>query len=175
MNRALTTRSRRTPALRYCRLCVLPAGHISGLQVMIRALATDSEPVHAAFDTETVTVLAEKLRPHVSLVPTQLRRLLAAGMDLSLFGTILLGGAAAEPSLLEAARYLNPTPTHTAYIGANVGDIQAAKAANQTVPFSAIGCLLNAPDRTALSSAFEDHKVDMILGHPNHLKELILG
>lgn len=85
-------------------LCVLPAGHISGLQVMIRALVTDSEPVHATFDTETVTVLAEKLRPHVSLVPTQLRRLLAAGMDLSLFGTILLGGAAAEPSLLEAAR-----------------------------------------------------------------------
>ena len=86
-------------------LCVLPAGHISGLQVITRALVTDTEPVHSTFDTEAVTVLAEKLRPHVSLVPTQLRRLLATGTDLSLFGTILLGGAAAEPSLLEAARH----------------------------------------------------------------------
>jgi phosphoglycolate phosphatase-like HAD superfamily hydrolase len=77
--------------------------------------------------------------------------------------------------LLEAARYLQPTPTHTAYVGANVGDIQAAKAANQTVPFSAIGCLIGAPDRPALSAAFEDNKVDIILGHPNNLKELLLG
>ena len=77
--------------------------------------------------------------------------------------------------LLEAARYLQPTPTHTAYVGANVGDIQAAKAANQTVPFSAIGCLIGAPDRPALSAAFQDNKVDIILGHPNNLKELLLG
>lgn len=85
-------------------LCVLPAGHISGLQVITRALVTDTEPVHAVFDVEDVTELARKLGPHVSLVPTQLRRLLATGTDLSLFGTILLGGAAADPSLLEAAR-----------------------------------------------------------------------
>jgi phosphoglycolate phosphatase-like HAD superfamily hydrolase len=77
--------------------------------------------------------------------------------------------------LLEAARYLQPTPTHTGYVGANVGDIQAAKAANQTVPFSAIGCVIDAPDRRALSAAFEDNKVDIILGHPNNLKELLLG
>jgi phosphoglycolate phosphatase-like HAD superfamily hydrolase len=77
--------------------------------------------------------------------------------------------------LLEAARHLQPTPTHTAYVGANVGDIQAAKAANQTVPFSAIGCTIGAPDRPALSAAFEENKVDIILGQPNHLKELLLG
>ncbi|PWV55485.1 AMP-binding protein [Nocardiopsis sp. L17-MgMaSL7] len=85
-------------------LCVLPAGHISGIQVMIRALVTGGEVVHAPFDTDTVAELARELRPHVSLVPTQLRRLMAAGADLSVFGTILLGGAAAEPSLLDAAR-----------------------------------------------------------------------
>ena len=85
-------------------LCVLPAGHISGIQVMTRALVTGTEAVHAAFDTDAVMELVRRLRPHVSLVPTQLRRLLAAGADLSLFGTILLGGAAAEPPLLEAAR-----------------------------------------------------------------------
>jgi len=85
-------------------LCVLPAGHISGIQVMTRALATGAEAVHAPFDTDTVRELAARLRPHVSLVPTQLRRLLAAGADPSLFGTVLLGGAAAEPALVEAAR-----------------------------------------------------------------------
>ncbi|MEV2275395.1 AMP-binding protein [Nocardiopsis sp. NPDC049922] len=85
-------------------LCVLPAGHVSGLQVILRALATGSEAVHAPFDVDTVTDLASRLRPHVSLVPTQLRRLLAAGTDLSVFGAILLGGAAAEPALLAAAR-----------------------------------------------------------------------
>src|SRR5262245_14659499 len=77
--------------------------------------------------------------------------------------------------LLEAARHLQPTPTHTAYIGANVGDIQAAKAASKTVPFSAIGCLIGTADKTALAEAFEANRVDIILGHPNNLKELILG
>ncbi|MFD0800255.1 class I adenylate-forming enzyme family protein, partial [Streptomonospora algeriensis] len=37
-------------------------------------------------------------------VPTQLRRLVDAGADLSAFGTILVGGAAAQPELLETAR-----------------------------------------------------------------------
>jgi len=41
---------------------------------------------------------------HTSLVPTQLRRLLAAGADLARFGTILLGGAAVPAALLAAAR-----------------------------------------------------------------------
>ncbi len=77
--------------------------------------------------------------------------------------------------LLEAARHLRPTPTNTAYIGANVGDIQAAKVANKTVPFTAIGCLFGAHDKPALQAAFEENKANMILGHPNNLKELILG
>ncbi|WP_232832346.1 AMP-binding protein [Nocardiopsis sp. FIRDI 009] len=85
-------------------LCVLPAGHVSGLQVILRALATGTEAVHAPFEVATVADLAARLNPHVSLVPTQLRRLLSAGADLSVFGTILLGGAAAEPALLAAAR-----------------------------------------------------------------------
>lgn len=85
-------------------LCVLPAGHISGLQVMLRALATGTEAVHAPFSVEGALAAAERLHPHVSLVPTQLRRLVAAGADLSVFGVILLGGAAADPALLAQAR-----------------------------------------------------------------------
>ena len=77
-------------------------------------------------------------------------------------------------SLMEAARHLNPAPAHSAYIGANIGDVQAAKAANQTVPFKAIGSLTGAHDKQSLRDAFEKNRADVILGHPNNLKELIL-
>lgn len=85
-------------------LCTLPTAHISGLLVVLRALQGGTEPLHTPFDTEAVMAAAAEHRPHVSLVPTQLRRLLAAGADLSLFGSVLLGGAAAEGPLLRAAR-----------------------------------------------------------------------
>src|SRR5206468_12690052 len=62
----------------------------------------------------TTPVVAQPLRDeadlagsgcaYTSLVPTQLRRLLAAGADLTGFATILLGGAAAPAGLLDAAR-----------------------------------------------------------------------
>jgi phosphoglycolate phosphatase-like HAD superfamily hydrolase len=77
--------------------------------------------------------------------------------------------------LLETARRLNPTPARSAYVGANPGDLRAAKAANQTVPFTTIGCLAGAHDKQALRQEFENLKADVILGHPNNLKELILG
>jgi phosphoglycolate phosphatase-like HAD superfamily hydrolase len=76
-------------------------------------------------------------------------------------------------SLLEAARHLRPTPARTAYVGANLADIQAAKAAKETVPFTAIGCLTGAHDKEALRKEFENQKADVILGHPDNLKELI--
>ena len=86
-------------------------------------------------------------------------------------------GAKAVPdpwSLLEAARQLKPAPTRIAYIGSNPGDVQAAKSANETVPFIAIGCLVGAHDKEALREKFELHKANVILGHPDNLKELIL-
>ncbi|MBB4932058.1 O-succinylbenzoic acid--CoA ligase [Lipingzhangella halophila] len=85
-------------------LCVLPTAHIAGIQVVLRALVNGREPVFAGFDADKVTAAASGLRPHVSLVPTQLRRMLAGGAELSSFASILLGGAAAEDDLLAAAR-----------------------------------------------------------------------
>lgn len=76
-------------------------------------------------------------------------------------------------TLLEAARRLQPTPARSAYIGANPGDILAARAANQTVPFTAIACLAGAHDKEALRAEFETVKANIILGHPNNLKELV--
>jgi O-succinylbenzoic acid--CoA ligase len=83
-------------------LCCLPTSHIAGLQVLVRSLLAGTDPViMPRFDTAAVTV---SKAAHVSLVPTQLRRLLDAGADVAAFGSIVLGGAAAAAGLLEEAR-----------------------------------------------------------------------
>jgi o-succinylbenzoate---CoA ligase len=85
-------------------LCPLPTSHIAGLGILVRSLAAGSEPV-----------VTERLGPanadfagygcaYTSLVPTQLRRLLAAGVDLTPLRTVLLGGAAIPAGLLASAR-----------------------------------------------------------------------
>ncbi|MCK2219296.1 AMP-binding protein [Actinomadura sp. ATCC 31491] len=85
-------------------LCCLPVAHVSGLQVLVRALLSGSEPIiHAGFDARAVL---ESGAQHVSLVPTQLHRLVELETDLSVFRTILLGGAAPRPGLVERARDL---------------------------------------------------------------------
>jgi O-succinylbenzoic acid--CoA ligase len=84
-------------------LCCLPATYIAGLQVLVRSLAGGTEPVLAErADAETI---AGSGCAHVSLVPTQLQRLLDGGpTPLAGFSSVLLGGAAAAPGLVEAAR-----------------------------------------------------------------------
>jgi O-succinylbenzoic acid--CoA ligase len=91
-------------------LCCLPAAYIPGIQVLVRSLVSGTDPVLAdRADPETV---AASGCAHVSLVPTQLRRLLDAGLaaragqlpPLAGFSSVLLGGAAAPAALLDAAR-----------------------------------------------------------------------
>ena len=91
-------------------LCCLPATYIAGLQVLVRSLVSGTDPVLAErADAQTV---AASGCAHVSLVPTQLRRLLdidiPTNRDISSplagFRSVLLGGAAAPDGLLDAAR-----------------------------------------------------------------------
>jgi o-succinylbenzoate---CoA ligase len=92
-------------------LCCLPAAYIPGIGVLVRSLVSGTDPVLAdRADAETV---AGSGCAHVSLVPTQLRRLLrdvdietsaGASAPLAGFRSVLLGGAAAPADLLEAAR-----------------------------------------------------------------------
>ncbi|MEV4178275.1 AMP-binding protein [Nonomuraea sp. NPDC049709] len=85
-------------------LCCLPVSHVSGLQVLVRALLSESEPIiHPAFDPHAVLTSGAH---HVSLVPTQLHRLVELEADLSVFRTIVLGGAAPRPGLVDRARDL---------------------------------------------------------------------
>jgi O-succinylbenzoic acid--CoA ligase len=82
-------------------LCCLPTHHISGLGVLVRSLVTGTEPV--LVDRVDAAVVAGCDCDYVSLVPTQLGRLLAAGARLDRFKAILLGGAAIPGELLAAA------------------------------------------------------------------------
>jgi O-succinylbenzoic acid--CoA ligase len=82
-------------------LSCLPWQHIGGIQVMLRSrLLGIPLTVHERFDVDRVAAADATL---ASLVPTQLVRLLDAGVDLTRFRVILLGGAAAPASLLARA------------------------------------------------------------------------
>ncbi len=91
--------------------------HIAGVQVVLRSALAGTTPVRgpaggpdfiAAFARSTKQMTGE--RRYVSLVPTQLRRLLDdadSRAALASYDAILLGGAAADPALLAHARGLN--------------------------------------------------------------------
>jgi O-succinylbenzoic acid--CoA ligase len=83
-------------------LSCLPWHHIGGLQVMLRARRFGIPLlVHERFDVARFAAARATL---TSLVPAQLVALLDAGVDLSRYRVILLGGAAPSPELLERAR-----------------------------------------------------------------------
>jgi o-succinylbenzoate---CoA ligase len=83
-------------------LCCLPTFHISGIGVLVRSLLTGTDPV--VRPSVSLEVLAASGCAHVSLVPTQLRRLVDAGGGPGKVRTVLLGGAAVGGALLDEAR-----------------------------------------------------------------------
>ncbi|PKW12991.1 o-succinylbenzoate--CoA ligase [Saccharopolyspora spinosa] len=98
-------------------LLAMPAHHVAGIQVLVRALLAGTRP-HATdtsagfrpdrFAEAASPVLAADGPHYTALVPTQLSRLLDAGGDglatLRKFDAVLLGGAATPPALLRRAR-----------------------------------------------------------------------
>ncbi len=94
-------------------LLALPAHHVAGLQVLQRSLVEGTTPT--VLDTSTTFTAARFARAAqttpgpvrlVSLVPTQLQRVLAdadATAALAGFDAVLIGGAAAPPALLDRA------------------------------------------------------------------------
>ncbi|MBO0831606.1 MAG: AMP-binding protein [Actinobacteria bacterium] len=83
-------------------LCCLPTFHVSGLGVLVRSLVTGVDPVIAA--GVSPEVIADSGCAYISLVPTQLRRLLDAGCRPGGLAAVLIGGAAPGESLLAEAR-----------------------------------------------------------------------
>ena len=96
-------------------LCCLPVSHVAGLQVLVRSLVSGTEPAVAG--TATAAALAASGCAHVSVVPTQLIRLLDADdgvAALAGFGSVLVGGAAAGAAVLGRARAAG-VAVHTTY------------------------------------------------------------
>ncbi len=91
-------------------LLALPLAHVAGVMVAVRALVAGTGVVAADPGPEGFVAAATRLagpRRYVSLVPTQLRRLLQAGeaarAALAGFDTVLVGGAALPPWLRQSA------------------------------------------------------------------------
>jgi O-succinylbenzoic acid--CoA ligase len=108
---ALTASTRASVARLGCRtgerwLLCLPLAHVAGLQVVLRSRQLGTEPVvHDGFDVAAIDAAVRSgSAQHVSLVPTQLHRLLEDGVDLAGVRTVLLGGARAPDELLARAR-----------------------------------------------------------------------
>jgi O-succinylbenzoic acid--CoA ligase len=91
-------------------LLALPADHVAGVQVVVRALLAGAPPVaqdlRDGFRPAGFAAATARLGPgrrYTSLVPTQLRRLLDAGgaaLDALLgYDAVLVGGAALDPGL----------------------------------------------------------------------------
>lgn len=96
-------------------LLTLPAEHIAGMQVLLRAARAGTEPVvmdrEKPFTATDFAVTAQRLpagRRYVSLVPTQLGRVLAdadaTAATAEIFDAVLVGGSAVDPAMLARAR-----------------------------------------------------------------------
>lgn len=86
-------------------LSCVPMSHIAGIGILVRSLEAGTDPViHNKFDIGSIYSARETTL--ISLVPTTLQRLLGAGVDLSQYSTVLVGGGAAPPGLIQRARDL---------------------------------------------------------------------
>ncbi|MFN2612657.1 MAG: AMP-binding protein [Solirubrobacterales bacterium] len=86
-------------------LCCLPVFHVSGLTILMRsAIYGTAAVVHDGFDTDRVAAELESGEiTLVSLVATQLARLLDAGADVAAPRVLVLGGGPLPGDLLEEA------------------------------------------------------------------------
>ena len=92
-------------------LLALPVTHVAGLTVLVRSLDARTRPevldLYGGFSVAAFAAATARLAPgvrhYMALVPTQLRRLLDAGADLSTYDGVLVGGAALSPSLHRTA------------------------------------------------------------------------
>lgn len=82
-------------------LGVLPLHHVAGISTVLRSRAAGREPL--LHDRATPALLQEVEPAWMSLVPTQLRRLLDEGADLGRHHGVLVGGGPVPDGLLDDA------------------------------------------------------------------------
>lgn len=155
---ALTTSARSTERFLHGPgqwLLALPHTHIAGAQVILRSLQAGTEPVvhTGAFSADSFAQAAQKLTGdhplYVSLVPTQLVRILQSPRATQVarrFATILLGGAATSPALLEHAHDAGLSIVRTYGMSETGGGC-----VYDGVPFDAVTLTLDAQSRVMIS------------------------
>jgi O-succinylbenzoic acid--CoA ligase len=83
----------------------LPVRHIAGLQVLARARALGTTPYVVADPGDPAALAAAAAHAeHIAIVPTQLVRCLDAGVDLTGFRSVLVGGGPLAPDRAVQAR-----------------------------------------------------------------------
>lgn len=133
-------------------LLALPASYVAGVNVITRALAAGAPPVlledHDSFSeaTEALASLGPAER-FVSLVPTQLTRLLATDPQaLAGYHTVLLGGGPVDPALRARAAAAG------VHVVATYGSAETCGGVvYDGVPFDGVGLALAADGRVRLS------------------------
>lgn len=91
-------------------LLQLPLNHVSGFSIPIRCLLSGAAVVFA----DTDHAIADEALTHLSLVPTQLQRLLDSGAPLNRLRAALVGGGPISASLVERAICAR-VPLHLTY------------------------------------------------------------
>ncbi len=83
----------------------LPVRHVAGLQVLARARALGTTPYVVPDPGDPAALAAAAAHAeHIAIVPTQLVRCLDAGVDLTGFRSVLVGGGPLDPDRAEQAR-----------------------------------------------------------------------
>jgi len=95
-------------------LVSLPLYHVGGLAILFRCRESGAEAVRRDPERAFGEQIERDGITHLSLVPTQLQRLLDAGTDLSHLKALLLGGAVIPPNLVQRALAAG-LPLHTTY------------------------------------------------------------
>lgn len=108
--RAYARRLETSPGERW--LSCLPLSHIGGLSILVRSRLAGTTPViHDRFDPQAIA--AETRTTLISLVPTTLIRLIDAGVDLSRYSAVLIGGAGLPAAVARRAREAGIRLVHT--------------------------------------------------------------
>ena len=78
-------------------------------------------------------------------------------------------------TLLEAVRRISSEHVRCAYIGDTPDDVRAANAAKEEMDFVSIGCVFATQEKETLRREFERAGADLIVNHPDELRELIIA
>lgn len=97
-----------------CLLVSLPLYHVSGLSMIYRSTISRASLYLASNMDEIKLGIKHKAVSHISLVPTQLKRLLEDNVDLSHLRAVIIGGDALHPYVAEEALKKN-VPLYATY------------------------------------------------------------